>query len=75
MSSSISWRLRLMKRKLVVRIPPPPLMWTCQKKKKTPFIHTLSLIVFFFGFVPYFNHIQSEKFVDKLVIKQLPIYI
>jgi hypothetical protein len=23
-----------MKRRLLVQIPPPPLVWTCQKKKK-----------------------------------------
>jgi len=30
----IGWRLRFMKRMLLVRIPPPPLMWTCKKKRK-----------------------------------------
>jgi hypothetical protein len=38
MSNSISWRPRLMKQRLVVRIPLPPLMWTCQKKKSPSFI-------------------------------------
>jgi hypothetical protein len=32
--SSIGWKPHLMKRRLLVRILPPPLVWTCQKKKK-----------------------------------------
>jgi hypothetical protein len=33
-NSSIDWRPRFMKRMSLVRIPPPPFVWTCQKKKK-----------------------------------------
>jgi hypothetical protein len=34
MGNSIGWGLRLIKRRSLVRIPPPPLMWTYLKKKK-----------------------------------------
>jgi hypothetical protein len=33
--SSISWGLRFMKRRSLVRILPLPLVWTCQKKNKS----------------------------------------